>query len=347
MRPGGDAFSLRFRPLAPVWAATSGEAASVDVVIRTRDRPRFLARACRGLAAQTFRPIHAIVVNDGGDGEAVRRIVAQELAASGVTSEVVDLSVAVGAAAAINPGIAACRRKYFVVHDDDNTWAPAFLAEMTASLEAPDGLAYGAALSHGDRIVEEITASEIRTIETQPYWRRPAVSLFHVLSQYDNPLINGLLCRRALLDAIGPFNDQLLTNDWEFIARVLVAGEIRVVPKVLAFWHVRRSTEPGDPSTNATQSLRAQYPVDQTVQFNQLLRDEIAAGRIGFGLIAHVSSAEMGLVRQVGRLQASVDALATGLDALAARLDALAARRESPLRRALRRLRGRRTGPPH
>ncbi|MBL8838950.1 MAG: glycosyltransferase family 2 protein [Alphaproteobacteria bacterium] len=338
MQRGGEALSLRFRPHAAVWAATAGERAAVDVVMRTRDRPRFLARACRGLAAQTFRPIHAIVVNDGGDLDAVRAIVDRELAGSGVTSEIVHLATAVGAAAAINPGVAAGRRKYFVIHDDDNTWDPAFLAETTAVLDSPDGLAYGAALSHGDQIVEEVTATGIRTIEARPYWRLPAVSLFHVLSQYDNPLINGLLCRRALLDAIGPFDDRLLTNDWEFIARVLIAGEIAVVPKVLAFWHVRTGVGPGDPDANATQSLGAQYPVDRTVHFNQLLRDEIAAGRIGFGLLAHLSSGEIGLARQLVRLQASVDALA-------GRLDALAAPRASPLQRFLHRLGLRRLPP--
>ena len=38
----------------------------VSIIVRTKDRPGLLKRAIKSIAAQTYRPIEVVLVNDGG-----------------------------------------------------------------------------------------------------------------------------------------------------------------------------------------------------------------------------------------------------------------------------------------
>ena len=50
---------------------------SVDVIMRTKDRPLLLARAIRSVASQTRDDWRLIIVNDGGRRDAVDDLVAK------------------------------------------------------------------------------------------------------------------------------------------------------------------------------------------------------------------------------------------------------------------------------
>jgi glycosyltransferase involved in cell wall biosynthesis len=39
---------------------------SVSIIVRTKDRPKLLKRALQSIAAQIYRPIEVVLVNDGG-----------------------------------------------------------------------------------------------------------------------------------------------------------------------------------------------------------------------------------------------------------------------------------------
>ena len=47
---------------------------TVAVLVRTKDRPRFLRRALANIAEQTFTDYTVCVINDGGDESATRAI---------------------------------------------------------------------------------------------------------------------------------------------------------------------------------------------------------------------------------------------------------------------------------
>lgn len=51
--------------------------ARVSVIVRTKDRPWFLARALKDIAAQTFETPEVVVVNDGGDQATAESVVSQ------------------------------------------------------------------------------------------------------------------------------------------------------------------------------------------------------------------------------------------------------------------------------
>ena len=46
----------------------------VSIIVRTKDRPRLLRRALQSIAAQTYRPIEVVLVNDGGCDLEIKRL---------------------------------------------------------------------------------------------------------------------------------------------------------------------------------------------------------------------------------------------------------------------------------
>ncbi len=94
----------------------------VSVVVRTKDRPEFLARALADVAAQSFVDWEIVVVNDGGDREATEAVVRNSAASS--RTRVVDTEMPHGRCAAANVGVGAARAAYVVLHDDDDRWEP-------------------------------------------------------------------------------------------------------------------------------------------------------------------------------------------------------------------------------
>ena len=117
----------------PEEVAASGEEAaalpSVSVIIPTRDRPDLLRRAVASVRAQTLSPTEVIVVDDDGGVAA-----APPLADPAV--QVVGNDRARGASGARNCGAASARGSVLAFLDDDDAWAPTYLATAVAKLAA-------------------------------------------------------------------------------------------------------------------------------------------------------------------------------------------------------------------
>ena len=95
----------------------------VAIITRTKDRPILLRRAAESIAQQTFDEYVWVIVNDGGDREAVAEV------ASRFREDrlmVIHNPEPVGMEAASNIGLRSSESEYVVIHDDD-TWYPTFL----------------------------------------------------------------------------------------------------------------------------------------------------------------------------------------------------------------------------
>ena len=110
--------------------------AKVAIIIRSKDRLPFLARALADIAAQTFTDWQALVINDGGDAAGVDALLAAQPPALQEKIAVLHLSQNLGRSGSAQKGLDASDGEYFALHDDDDTWHPAFLARTTAWLEA-------------------------------------------------------------------------------------------------------------------------------------------------------------------------------------------------------------------
>jgi glycosyltransferase involved in cell wall biosynthesis len=242
-------------------------AASVAVIMRTRDRPVLLSRAIASVCAQTFADWHLIMVNDGGDQAAAGRVIRAHAAELAGRLTMIGNDQPRGRAAALNQGIKASNSMYVAIHDDDDTWHPEFLARAAAHLDAT---ADAAVAVRTEIVYERIDGDEITEVG-----RRVFCSDVHAFTLSDMLLHNrtvpiSVLYRRAVHDEIGWYREDLpLVEDWELWLRMSLAehslGFIDGEP--LAFWHQRRDAE--GPLANSMIAAEADHR-----RVDQLVRDE-------------------------------------------------------------------------
>jgi glycosyltransferase involved in cell wall biosynthesis len=106
--------------------------AAVSVIVPTRDRPDLLRQALVSVAAQQYRDVEVVVVNDGGRevGSAVSPL------RSELPIRVLDLPSSLGPSAARNAGIDLARGRYLAFLDDDDLYRSHHLRAAVALLDA-------------------------------------------------------------------------------------------------------------------------------------------------------------------------------------------------------------------
>ncbi len=248
--------------------------------MRTRNRPLFLERALLSVVSQTFGDFELIVVNDGGDPGAVERLVAD---CGDPRVRVLHVDESSGMEAASNRALRESDSTYVAIHDDDDTWAPEFLEQMTGLLESTGAMG---AIATTDRVVERVEGDRVVTVErTRLFPGLRFVNLYRLcFENYATPIC--FLYRRDAFETIGYYDEELLSaGDWEFALRFLSHYEIELLrtPEALAFYHHR--PEAGDGEVNAVYTDR--HARFENLVANRLLRADLAAGRFGLGTIVN------------------------------------------------------------
>lgn len=209
----------------------------IAIITRTKDRPRFLARAIDSVLAQGARDWVHVIVNDGGDRAAVERAVAQAASRYEGRAQVVHLDESIGRGAAANAGVAASKSTLLVFHDDDDTWAPGFLERAVAAWRATGAKGV---VTRSERVIERLDGERFVEVRREPFFPElEAVSL--PLLARDNCFVNlAFLLERRAFEAVGPFDAELpVYEDWDFNLRFLLRHDVHVVPEVLARYHHR------------------------------------------------------------------------------------------------------------
>lgn len=107
----------------------------VSIIVRTKDRPKMLKKALLSIAAQTYRPLEVVLVNDGGcdlDGEELKGIL------GGITLNYIRLERNTGRANAGNEGIANAKGDYIGFLDDDDEFYAEHVAVLVSVMEQTD-----------------------------------------------------------------------------------------------------------------------------------------------------------------------------------------------------------------
>lgn len=268
--------------------------ASVVVVVRCRGDARLLARAVASVRSQTAADWALVLaVPDGQDATAAERLAADD--------ERIVVVQATGRGALANAALAAVPADLAVLHDDDGTWGPEFLAGTTAHLaEHPDDVAVA---TRAEVVVDGVGP-------TQPERRRilapeePSISLVSLIAHNYVPPAS-LVFRRSAHERLGGYDESLPElEDWEFLLRLVAHGPVGFLPdRPLAAWHVDPDSEAHpEAHENVELALRDRY-----------LRRELgptAEGTPGLG-------AQLALAHQLRRLgrahQDHLDAVGTGV----------------------------------
>ncbi|MFT4263741.1 MAG: glycosyltransferase family A protein [Nocardioides sp.] len=264
--------------------------ATVGIVVRTKDRPHFLQRALRSITGQTYADWQAFIVNDGGDPAGVREVVETLDPANRARVTIIDHPTSLGRWSSANAGVTAGDTTYLVLHDDDDSWAPAFLETSVAYLDAHP-LAPGV-VSRVEIVWEERAEAPdggIAFVETgrevfQEHLHDPLLGSTLLFNRFV-PI--GFLYRRALHDEVGLYDESLaVVGDWEFNLRVMSRWALTWLDgPPLAFWHQRPAA--GGADGNSVIGSEGAHE-----KYDALVRDAALrqyAGEHGLGLVLYLT----------------------------------------------------------
>lgn len=210
---------------------------SVGIVVRTKDRPQFLKRALDSISRQTFTAYKVVVVNDGG--ESVDSLVSEQLKDKDFL--LFNNEKSLGMEAASNQGVQSLDTEYVVLLDDDDTWSDDYLKNCVQFLEKAENVNFVGVATHSQFIFETWEPMQgFQTIDSRhhtPELRALKIQDF----LYINPIfVNSLMYRRSVFLEIGGYREDLpVVGDWEFNLRLIVKGDIGIIPRPLANYHQR------------------------------------------------------------------------------------------------------------
>ena len=214
---------------------------SVSVIVVTRDRPRFLADALAGVAAQLLPPLEVRVGDDGGGSAAP---VVEALALLEVTL----LPLSLGqAGAARNAAAAGARGDVLAFLDDDDVWRPDHLEGLAQAFADPQvGLAWRDCAVVRERLADDGTREELERRTLARDWDDT------IMRRDDYLPPSAFAVRRSLFASLGGFDETLrYSEDWDLLLRAAAAARVRRVPGVTVEVRMR---EPGGAAAHANAS---------------------------------------------------------------------------------------------
>jgi glycosyltransferase involved in cell wall biosynthesis len=258
-----------------------------SVITRTCNRAIFLRRSLDSLKVQVHHDFAWMVVNDAGDRGSVDDIVIKAKDA-GIETQVIHRQESTGMEAAANHGLRQSDSKYVAIHDDDDTWDPDFLAVMTGFLDANPH--YLGAVCHTTKVEERIDGGRIKTLRKKPM--NADLEQVHITELFYRNLFPPIsfVYRREVLDKIGYYDESLpVLGDWDFNLRLIMEGDIAVIPRPLAFYHTRPAAKSGASanSIHGNPDLHKQY---EAVIRNRFIRNAVKAGTLSPGLLMAITS---------------------------------------------------------
>jgi len=201
----------------------------VSVVMPTFNAALTVRRALASVRAQTHTEWEAICVDDASTDDTVAHIATFD----DPRIRIIRLDRNGGPGRARNLGIAAARGALVAFLDADDEWLPDKLARQVALFEADAGLALVA------------TDMRVKTVEghdgSSVYTRQPPVpgaEAWKTLLASSFIATSAVMTRRALLDAAGGFDPDLVTGeDQDLFIRLAMAGRVHAIPDALAVYH--------------------------------------------------------------------------------------------------------------
>jgi len=221
------------------WAACQGpsadlepvdDAARIDVVIRTRNRPQLLSQALTSVAAQISPPGRVIVVNDGGTSV---NVVSAEFEGR-LQLEIVDLDPSRGRSGAAQIGLERATTSHVVFLDDDDLMLPDHLLVLGRSISGGAVVPYSEAVQglwqpEGDGGLRPVSRHRTFGGAFDP----KLLTLVNYI-----PLLTVAIPRELAVE-VGGFDPDLdLYEDWDLLLRLVERTPFVHLPRVTCEYRV-------------------------------------------------------------------------------------------------------------
>lgn len=256
-------------------ASTPSRSSSADVAIimRTKDRLLLLPRALGSVLLQKFSHWHLYLVNDGGDQDALEKLLNVYRPVFGDRLTVIRHEKSLGMQAASNAALAAGTEEFVIVHDDDDSWDVDFLLNTVLFMSSPDNARYLGVATDCFVINEAIEDDgSVRELDRHIRGREDgATDYAHMLFRNAFAPIC-FLFRRSIIAEIGLFDAELpVLGDWDFNIRLMKKGDIGHICKPLANYHHRRMAG-ASTYANSIMSGTHSHKLQNILLRNRLLR---------------------------------------------------------------------------
>lgn len=274
----------------------------VAVIMRTRDRPRFLGRAIDSLLAQDFHEWALVLVNSG-DPEIVTTCLEPKASALAGRVCVVHaepkLHPVIGSLT--NVGVHHSESRWITVLDDDDTWDPSFLTRTTARLthERRHVDVRGVA-TQSDQVEDILKDGRYVEGATSPF--NPTLRRVELLAMAAANLFTGnaFVYERSALETVGLYSETLpVLDDWDFNLRFASCYDIDVIPESLAHYHRRAETPHLTEAANTSLDLHSFF---HTKIVNDYLRQDMQTGKTGIGWLMALSGRLRSMSEKIGRV---------------------------------------------
>jgi glycosyltransferase involved in cell wall biosynthesis len=193
----------------------------VSTIIPTYNRAPLLVRALDSVAAQGYRPIEVVIIDDGSTDNTVEVV---ESRTDYLKSKGIDVlfhqQQNQKAPKARNVGMQMARGGIFAFLDSDDLWLPDFLSTVVRLLdEHPDcGMAFTGILGidYDDRVFAErkmyIDPEPVEGVLREPFNR---------IIRYMPTQTSGVVVRKSVIDDVGDFDLSLpVVEDWDLWYRI-------------------------------------------------------------------------------------------------------------------------------
>jgi glycosyltransferase involved in cell wall biosynthesis len=201
----------------------------VSIIVRTKDRPKLLIKAIKSIAAQIYRPLEVILVNDGGDAVPLKEI---KQILQDIPLNYIRFNENKGRAVAGNIGINNSTGKYIGFLDDDDEYNPEHISVLATYIQRNDNVkvAYTDSLivfKEYDHKIDEYIPVKQEKLYSEDF------SYEELLLRNYIPL-TCLLFQRELLIEYGGFDTNFdLCEDWDLHMRL---------GKDFNYHHIRKTT---------------------------------------------------------------------------------------------------------
>jgi len=193
----------------------------VSTIIPTYNRAALLVRALDSVAAQAYRPIEVVIIDDGSTDNTVETVTSRRpyLAARGI-DVIFHQQQNQKAPKARNVGMKLARGSLFAFLDSDDLWLPDFLETVVRLLdEHPEcGMGFSGILGIDDNDV--VFAERRMYLDPDPeegVLQEP----FNRIIRYMPTQTSGVIVRRTVIDDVGDFDLSLpVVEDWDLWYRI-------------------------------------------------------------------------------------------------------------------------------